>query len=496
MFIEPIDHNFQFAYTNFIMHRRPSGFTIVELLVVIVVIGVLASISLVAYTGVSRKATEAAVVTDLTNTTKQFKLFQIENSGFPTTIDCTQPNSVTNKCIKPSGSNTIGVYYADNSSMPQTFCFTVINGNIKKNINQDGLMSAGACTYPFNGTLTATTASRSQINLSWTSITNASSYTVQKADNTSFTGATDIYTGLNTSTNSTGLTSSTTYHYRVKVTIAGDDSNWATTSAVTSDFVGPTGLASIAKTSTSINLSWNAVSGATGYKLQRSTSSSFSPNTEVPLASGTTTYNTTGLTTGVNYYFRVNVTDSGGTSLWSNNLVSSINTQTYLWNSPYTFAWTVPADVTVVRIEAYGGAGGAGGNNPFWSLVGGTGGLGGKVSGNLTVSAGQQLDVVIGGNGSNGTNSTWVGGSATSGTSGGTTTIKRSSILLVSATGGGGGGPPYYYCTDEGEYGCNNGYNANGVPGTAGGGNYYSPVTSGSVTSGSQSGSGKAIIIY
>lgn len=42
--------------------RRIHGFTIVELLIVVVVIGILAAISIVAYNGVSQKANNAAII--------------------------------------------------------------------------------------------------------------------------------------------------------------------------------------------------------------------------------------------------------------------------------------------------------------------------------------------------------------------------------------------------------------------------------------------------
>jgi len=60
-----------------------NGFTIVELLVVIVVIGILATITVVSYTGISNKAIVSSVKSDLNSSVRQLKLFQVDNSLFP-----------------------------------------------------------------------------------------------------------------------------------------------------------------------------------------------------------------------------------------------------------------------------------------------------------------------------------------------------------------------------------------------------------------------------
>lgn len=118
------------------------GFTIVELLVVMVVIGVLAAITIVSYTGISQRAISSSLQSDLDNASRQLKLFQIDNSNYPATIDCTIPDSATNKCIKSS--NGTALYYSTNNLLtPQTFNLTAINGTQVYNISQDGTSSLG-----------------------------------------------------------------------------------------------------------------------------------------------------------------------------------------------------------------------------------------------------------------------------------------------------------------------------------------------------------------
>lgn len=63
------------------------GFTIVELLVVIVVIGVLAAITIVSYTGISQRAAAAALEADLKNASTQLEMYKAENGTYPSNAD-------------------------------------------------------------------------------------------------------------------------------------------------------------------------------------------------------------------------------------------------------------------------------------------------------------------------------------------------------------------------------------------------------------------------
>lgn len=63
--------------------KTKSGFTIVELLIVIVVIAILASISVVAYTGIQLRANRAATASQLAQWDKVLKLYIAEHGARP-----------------------------------------------------------------------------------------------------------------------------------------------------------------------------------------------------------------------------------------------------------------------------------------------------------------------------------------------------------------------------------------------------------------------------
>lgn len=121
-------------------HQYSPAFTIVELLVVIVVIGVLAAITLIAYTGVSQRAIASSLKSDLTNAATQLKLDQVNNGSYPTTLNLANGG----KGI-PSSSGTTYTYAANNVAIPPTFCITARNGNTIYKVSDDTSPSPGGC---------------------------------------------------------------------------------------------------------------------------------------------------------------------------------------------------------------------------------------------------------------------------------------------------------------------------------------------------------------
>lgn len=163
--------------------------------------------------------------------------------------------------------------------------------------------------------LTATAASSSQINLSWTGSSGATSYTVKRS--TTSGAEVTIATGVgSTSYSDTGLAAGTRYFYVVAaVNSSGTSANSSEASATTSAPgapAAPTGLTASAVSNSQISLTWTAVSGATSYVVRRGASS----GSEVTIASavGSTSYVDAGLAAGSQYFYVVAASNGSGTS--------------------------------------------------------------------------------------------------------------------------------------------------------------------------------------
>lgn len=78
-------------------YKKQHGFTIVELLIVIVVIGILAAITIVAYSGVQERAESTKTIAQAEAYVKGLKLWEVD-AGVPTTSSCIAPSSVGVTC--------------------------------------------------------------------------------------------------------------------------------------------------------------------------------------------------------------------------------------------------------------------------------------------------------------------------------------------------------------------------------------------------------------
>lgn len=128
--------------------RAGAGFTIVELLIVIVVIGILAAIVIVAFNGVQTRANDTAVRADLSQVAKKLELFIAEYGTYPVSLaDLTNASVAVNKDLYVIGRNNL--YYRSSSTH-------YILGTIPKSASTgqvcvvDGKITTDACNSHAN----------------------------------------------------------------------------------------------------------------------------------------------------------------------------------------------------------------------------------------------------------------------------------------------------------------------------------------------------------
>lgn len=101
--------------------NKKSGFTIIELIVVIVVIGILAALIVIAYNGVRRQAIISAITADLNNQQKILEVYKVDHGYYPNIINCPSDETSNTLCIKERNSETNYTYIPDNPNNPQAY---------------------------------------------------------------------------------------------------------------------------------------------------------------------------------------------------------------------------------------------------------------------------------------------------------------------------------------------------------------------------------------
>lgn len=99
--------------------RKQTGFTIVELLIVIVIIGILAAITIVAYNGIQNRARVSAAQSLAAQANKKIMAYQASEGSYPADLTTAGVTDTSNL-----------QYSVNNSGSPATYCLTATNGNV------------------------------------------------------------------------------------------------------------------------------------------------------------------------------------------------------------------------------------------------------------------------------------------------------------------------------------------------------------------------------
>ena len=120
---------------NMQTRKIQTGFTIVEILVVIVVIGILAAISLVSYNGVQERARVAVLQSDLKDAGKELSLARLDHGSYPTSLEAVS--------LKPSPGTTFQYRY---DSAAKSYCLTATNRGVSYYMQPiDQVPKVGGC---------------------------------------------------------------------------------------------------------------------------------------------------------------------------------------------------------------------------------------------------------------------------------------------------------------------------------------------------------------
>jgi hypothetical protein len=336
------------------------------------------------FTSVASAATQSAAPTAPTSllatatSTSAISLSWTDNSNNETGFYVERsPDNSTWTQIATLNAN-VTTYNDSSLSSATTYYYRVRAYNAGGNSAYTNTSSATTQTTPPNtpSTLAATAVSTTEIDLAWTDNSNQTGFYIERSpDNSTWT---QIASTTSTSYHDTGLSSATTYYYRICAYNAGGDSSYTSVSSATTQTPvpnAPTTLLATATSTSAISLSWtDNSSNETGFYVERSPDDS-SWTQIASLGANVTTYNDSSLSSATTYYYRVRAYNAGGNSAYTN--VSSATTQTPAPGVPTAFsatavstteidlAWTDNSNQTGFYIERSP-------DNSTWTQIGST----------------------------------------------------------------------------------------------------------------------------
>lgn len=240
---------------------RTRGFTLVELIVIIAVIGILVAISVVAYARFQNQANDAERESDVSTVVEALEKYYDDRAEYPgcaamTAASATASNTlavdVTSfktprgtyenafTCSPLTSLNTTDRYaYIGDGSITCSTGGSCLSWTIQYRDDETGTIktvsSRRSATLTSSGSLnlSATGTSSSTISLGWATIPNASLYRIERSLSSTMSSPTTTTTNSGTGTSISGLTTGTQYYFRVTPVLGTQDGAPATANATT-----------------------------------------------------------------------------------------------------------------------------------------------------------------------------------------------------------------------------------------------------------------------
>lgn len=339
------------------MRRITRGFTIIELLVVISVIGILATITLIGFNRYQADSRDSQRSSKATIISEALEKYYDKNGEYPSCNALTDTASVvtTNTLIGTDPTVLVAPQAASNQTNSIELCTTLTVGYPTDSFAYVGdgstICSTGnscltyslqykeestgtiksitsrrqtsVCTSGDITNLSATTFSFDQVDLTWSAIGGATTYNIQRATDSAFTTNMVQSTSSTSSASVTGLTLGTLYYFRVQPANATTSCNWSNTSSATTYTLNTpdgTAIPDPGAPASQIRLTWSAITNATSYTVDYNSTGAVDGAgrlTSPITATATSPFTVSSLAAGSTRYFKIRANAPGFTSGWS-----------------------------------------------------------------------------------------------------------------------------------------------------------------------------------